>query len=125
MTEKDFPELPTVKKDAPSQLQKNQQNVPGTSQRQQQLNDINIKLQQLSATTPPVIGDSDQQRPLGARNKKVNRNNSRGSSKNSSRRASRERTSTKLPPQQQPGEQGDDISAPLPELLQRTVLQQQ
>jgi hypothetical protein len=91
MTEKDFPELPTVKKDAPSQLQKNQQNVQGTSQRQQQLNDINIKLQQLSATTPPVNGDSDQQRPLGARNKNVNRNNSRGSSKNSSRRASRER----------------------------------
>jgi hypothetical protein len=91
MTEKDFPELPTAKKDAPSQPQKNQQNVPGTSQRQQQLNDINIKLQQLSATTPPVNGDSDQQRPLGARNKNVNRNNSRGSSKNSSRRASRER----------------------------------
>ncbi len=68
-----------------------QQTAPRDNQRQQQLNDINIKLQQLSATTPPVNSGADQQRPLGARNKNVNCNNSRGSSKNNSRRTSRER----------------------------------
>jgi hypothetical protein len=91
LTEKDFPELPTAKKDAPPQTQKMQQTAPRDNQRQQQLNDINIKLQQLSATTPPVNSGADQQRPLGARNKNVNRNNSRGSSMNNSRRTSRER----------------------------------
>jgi hypothetical protein len=91
MTEKDFPELPTAKKDAPPKTQKIQQIVPRNNQRQQQLNDINLKLQQLSATTPPVDSGVDQQRPLGARKKNVHRNNSRGSSKNNSRRTSRER----------------------------------
>ncbi len=91
MTEKDFPELPTAKKDAPPQTQRTQPTTARDNQRQQQLNDINVKLQQLSATTPAVNSSADVQRPLGARNKNVNRNNSRGSSKNSSRRTSRER----------------------------------
>jgi hypothetical protein len=90
LTEKDFPELPTAK-NAPPQPQQPQQKGPRNNQRQQQLNDINLKLQQLSATAPPVNSGADQQRPLGARNKTVQRNNSRGSSKNNSRRTSRER----------------------------------
>jgi hypothetical protein len=88
LTEKDFTELPTAKKDAPPQPQQMQQIVPRNNQRQQQLNDINLKLQQLSATAPPVNSGVDQQRPLGARNKNVQRNNSRGSSRNNSRRTS-------------------------------------
>jgi hypothetical protein len=91
MTEKDFPELPTAKKDAPLQPRKSQPTTAKDSQRQQQLNDINVKLQQLSATTPAANNSDGAQRPLGARNKTVHRNNSRGSSKNNSRRPSRER----------------------------------
>jgi hypothetical protein len=91
LTEKDFPELPTAKKDAPLQPQQLQQKVPRNTQRQEQINDINLKLQQLSTTAPPTNVGADQQRPLGARNKTVQRTNSRGSSKNNSRRTSRER----------------------------------
>ncbi len=124
MTEKDFPELPTAKKGVPPQTQQIQQIVPRNNQRQQQLNDINLKLQQLSATTPPINSGGDQQRPHGARNKNVHRNNSRGSSKNNSRRTSRERVDGS----QRNNNLGSRETAsppPLPELLQRTVLQQQ
>jgi hypothetical protein len=90
MTEKDFPELPTGK-DAPLQPRKSQPSTSKDSQRQQQLNDINVKLQQLSTTMPVANNNDGAQRPLGARNKTVHRNNSRGSSKNNSRRSSKER----------------------------------
>jgi hypothetical protein len=90
MTEKDFPEL-TADKDVPLQPRKLQPPASRGNQRQQQLNDINVKLQQLSATTPTANGTDGAQRPLGARNKTVQRNNSRGSSKNNSRRPSKDR----------------------------------
>jgi hypothetical protein len=90
MTEEDYPELPTPKKGAPTQQRQTQQTAARDNQRQRQLNEINIKLQQLSATTPSASNSQDQ-RPLGARNKNVTRNNSRGSSKSHSRRTSRER----------------------------------
>jgi hypothetical protein len=89
MTEKDFPELPTGK-DVSLQPRKSHPSTTKNSQRQQQLNDINVKLQQLSAT-PEANNNDGAQRPLGARNKTVHRNNSRGSSKNNSRRSSKER----------------------------------
>jgi hypothetical protein len=90
MTEKDFPEL-TAGKDAPLQPRKPQPPTSRGNQRQQQLNDINVKLQQLSATPSAANGNDGVQRPLGARNKTVQRTNSRGSSKNNSRRSSRDR----------------------------------
>ncbi len=89
MTEEDYPELPTPKKGAQAQKQQPQQTAARDDQRQRQLNEINAKLQQLSATTPSASSSQDQ-RPLGAK-KHVTRNNSRGSSKNHSRRTSRER----------------------------------
>jgi hypothetical protein len=88
MTEEDYPELP--QKGTATQQRQAQQAAARDNQRQRQLNDINIKLQQLSAT-PPALASSQDQRPLGARNKTITRNNSRGSSKNHSRRTSRER----------------------------------
>jgi hypothetical protein len=88
MTEEDYPELP--QKGTATQQRQAQQAAARDNQRQRQLNDINIKLQQLSAT-PPAVASSQDQRPLGARNKTITRNNSRGSSKNHSRRTSRER----------------------------------
>jgi hypothetical protein len=90
MTEEDYPELPTPQKRTSTQQRQTQQTAAHDNQRQRQINDINIKLQQLSAT-PPTVNNSQDQRPLGARNKNVTRNNSRGSSKNHSRRTSRER----------------------------------
>jgi hypothetical protein len=90
MTEEDYPELPAPKKGASTQQRQAQQTAARDNQRQRQLNEINTKLQQLSATTP-TDSNSQDQRPLGARNKNVTRNNSRGSSKNHSRRTSRER----------------------------------
>jgi hypothetical protein len=90
MTEEDYPELPTPQKGTSTQQRQTQQTAARDNQRQRQLNEINIKLQQLSAT-PPTVNNSQDQRPLGARNKNVTRNNSRGSSKNHSRRTSRER----------------------------------
>jgi hypothetical protein len=88
MTEEDYPELP--QKGTSTQQRQTQQAAARDNQRQRQINDINIKLQQLSAT-PPAVASSQDQRPLGARNKTITRNNSRGSSKNHSRRTSRER----------------------------------
>jgi hypothetical protein len=88
MTEEDYPELP--QKGTSTQQRQTQQAAARDNQRQRQINDINIKLQQLSATPPTVVNSQDQ-RPLGARNKTITRNNSRGSSKNHSRRTSRER----------------------------------
>jgi hypothetical protein len=90
MTEEDYPELPAPQKSAPIQQRQPQQTAANNNQRQRQLNEINTKLQELSATTP-TNSNSQDQRPLGARNKNVSRNNSRGSSKNHSRRTSRER----------------------------------
>jgi hypothetical protein len=91
MTEDDFPELPaTTRKGAPPQTRQQGATAPDT-QRQQQLNDINVKLQQLSATPTNNSSGTGAQRPLEPR-KHVSRNNSRGSSKNNSRRTSRERT---------------------------------
>jgi hypothetical protein len=53
MTEEDYPELPAAKKVATaSQSRQAQQPTARENQRQQQLNDINIKLQQLSLTAP-------------------------------------------------------------------------
>jgi hypothetical protein len=90
MTEEDFPELPAAtKKGVP--MQTRQQGAPARDiQRQQQLNDINVKLQQLSATPSATSNGTGVQRPLEPR-KNVSRNNSRGSSKNNSRRTSRDR----------------------------------
>ncbi len=124
MTEKDFPELPTAKKDALPQTRRTQQTTTRDNQRQQQLNDINIKLQQLSATTPSVNSSADVQRPLGARNKNVNRNNSRGRARiTAGERA--ENVWTVLTAATTRGAGRQHRPPPLPELLQRTVLQQQ
>jgi hypothetical protein len=90
MTEEDYPELPVAKKGPPMQKRQAQQTTVRDSQRQQQLNDINSKLQQLS-TAPTTSNSAGVQRPLETRNKHVSRNNSRGSSKTNSRRTSRER----------------------------------
>ncbi len=90
MTEEDYPELPAPRKGASTQQRQAQQTTARDNQRQRQLNEINTKLQQLSATTP-TDSNSQDQRPLGARNKNVTRNNSRGLSKNHSRKTSRER----------------------------------
>jgi hypothetical protein len=91
MTEDDFPELPAAtRKGAPMQTRQQGATAQDT-QRQQQLNDINVKLQQLSATPTIISSGTGAQRPLEPR-KNASRNNSRGSSKNNSRRTSRERT---------------------------------
>jgi hypothetical protein len=92
MTEKDFPELPAAaKKDGTTKTRPQEAPAPNT-QRQQQLNDINTKLQQLSATPTANSNGTDVLRPQESR-RNVSRNNSRGSSKNNSRRTSRERAS--------------------------------
>jgi hypothetical protein len=92
MTENDFPELPAAaKKDGSTKTRPQEVPAPNT-QRQQQLNDINIKLQQLSATPTANSNGTGVLRPQEPR-RNVSRNNSRGSSKNNSRRTSRERAS--------------------------------
>jgi hypothetical protein len=90
LTEEDYPELPVAKKTASAPRQ-TQQPTARDIQKQQQLKDINDKLQQLSSMTPAASNSRDSQRTLGAKNKHMSSNNSRGSSKNHSRRASRER----------------------------------
>jgi hypothetical protein len=92
MTENDFPELPAAaKKDGPTKTRPQEVSASNT-QRQQQLNDINTKLQQLSATPTASSNGTGVLRPQEPR-RNVSRNNSRGSSKNNSRRTSRERAS--------------------------------
>jgi hypothetical protein len=87
-----FPELPAAaRKDGPTKTRPQETSAPNT-QRQQQLNDINVKLQQLSATPTISSNGAGVPRPLEPR-RNVSRNNSRGSSKNNSRRTSRERAS--------------------------------
>jgi hypothetical protein len=90
MTEEDYPELPAAKKGPIMQKRQPQQATARDSQRQQQLNDINSKLQQLS-TAPTTSNSAGVQRSQETRNKPGSRNNSRGSSKTNSRRTSRER----------------------------------
>jgi hypothetical protein len=90
MIEEDYPELPAAKKVPNTPQRQMHQAAPRDGQRQQQINDINSKLQQLS--TAPATGNSvGAQRHQEPRNKPGSRNNSRGSSKNNSRRTSRER----------------------------------
>jgi hypothetical protein len=91
MTEKDFPELPAAAKKDGTTKTRPQEAPASSTQRQQQLNDINTKLQQLSATPAANSNGTGVLRPQERRN--VSRNNSRGSSKNNSRRTSRERAS--------------------------------
>jgi hypothetical protein len=125
MMEEDYPELIAAKKGAPAQTRQAQQTTAQDNQRQQQLNDINIKLQQLSATVPPASNSTDVQRPLGARNKNASGNNSRGSSKNHSRRTSQERADGSHRSNNNQGSRESTSPPSLPELLQGTFLQQQ
>jgi hypothetical protein len=111
MIEEDYPELPAAKKGPSMPQRQTQQATPRDGQRQQQINDINSKLQQLS--TAPATGNSaGVQRPQEPRNKPGSRNNSRGSSKNNSRRTSRERVAGGHPNNNNQGSR--DSSSPPP-----------